>query len=197
MNLSLDVAMAARISVLVVDDVPLIRDAVKIVLTQSDYAQIIGEAGNGEEAVRLAANEKPDIILMDIEMPNMNGIEAAKVIRQTNEHIKIIMLTASNNEKAILSSFAAGADGYILKDKFPATIQAAITTVRLGSVWLDPGIARRILEFVVERATVKKHLEILLTEQEVATLNEVASCSSERCLVNPNFVANLRRLEQN
>lgn len=190
-------AMDTRISVLVVDDVPIIRDAVKILLTQGDYARIAGEADNGEEAVRLADNASPDIILMDIDMPLMNGIEAAKIIRQKHKNTKIIMLTSSNNERVIFHSFAAGADGYILKDKFPATIQAAITTVRLGSVWLDPGIARRILELVVENATTERNLSEPLTREEVETLHEVANCSSGHCLVEPEFIANLRRLEQN
>lgn len=181
------------ISVLIVDDVPLIRDAVKLLLTQGDYAKIAGEAENGQEAVSMADKGTMDIILMDIDMPVMNGIEAAKAIREKNKDIKIVMLTSCNSESFIFNSFAAGADGYVLKDKFPATMQAAITTVRLGSVWLDPAIARRILELAGDSKSNKDDFESCLTRQELDTLNTVA-CDGGHCLVAPEFVANLRRL---
>jgi len=182
------------ISVLVVDDVPLIRDTVKILFAQEDYATVVGEAENGEEAIEVANNIRPDVVLMDINMPIMNGIEAAKIIRQQHENTKIVMLTSCTNEVVIFTSFAAGADGYILKDNFPSTIQAAITTVRLGSVWLDPAIARRILELARSTSRTDKTLEELLTEEEIETLIEVSRCTGSHCLVEPAFVNNLRRL---
>jgi DNA-binding NarL/FixJ family response regulator len=189
---------SAQLSVLVVDDMSLIRDSVKIILAQGKYAKVIGEAENGKEAIEMANYFKPDFILMDIDMPIMNGIEAAKAIHEKHTGTKIVMLTACTNEILIFTSFAAGADGYILKDKFQDTIEAAMTTVRLGSVWLDPAIARRILEIAASSAHTETEINIdeLLTKEEREILNEVANCSGSRCLVDPEFITNLRRLAQ-
>lgn len=182
------------VSVLVVDDMPIIRETIKIIFTHGNYARLDGEAGNGKEAVEMADRMNPDIVLMDIDMPVMNGIEAAKLIRQKHKNTKIVMLTACTNDVLIFTSFAAGADGYILKDKFPATIEAAITTVRLGSVWLDPAIARHILEIAAASSPTESNIDELLTTQEKEKLSEVAACTGSRCLVDPEFIANLRRL---
>lgn len=182
------------VSVLVVDDMPLIRETIKILFTYGNYAKLDGEASDGKEAVEMVDAIKPDVVLMDIDMPVMNGIEAAKIIHQKHKDTKIVMLTACTNEILIFSSFAAGADGYILKDKFPATIQAAITSVCLGSVWLDPAIARRILEIAASSTQTETNIDELLTKEEKEKLNEVAGCTGSRCLVDPEFIANLRRL---
>jgi len=183
------------VSVLVVDDMPLIRETIKILFAHGNYARLSGEANNGEEAIEIADTIKPDIILMDIDMPVMNGIEAARIIHQKHKDTKILMLTACTNEILIFNSFAAGADGYVLKDKFPSTIEAAITSVRLGSVWLDPAIARRILEIAATSAQAQEiKINELLTKEEKETLSEVANCTGSRCLVDPEFIENLRRL---
>ncbi len=184
----------APISVLLVDDVPLIRDTIKIMFAQGNYATISGEAANGQEAIEAASIINPDVVLMDINMPVMNGIEAAKIIRQHNKDIKLVMLTSCTNDVVIFTSFAAGADGYVLKDKFPATIETAITTVRLGSVWLDPAIAYRILELARTTSSTEKTLEEVLTEEELDTLNEVAHCTGSLCFVEPSFIEKLHSL---
>jgi DNA-binding NarL/FixJ family response regulator len=186
--------MSAPISILIVDDMSLIRDTIKIILSHGNYATCVGEARNGQEAIELCDRLKPDLVLMDIDMPVMNGIEAARIIHQKHSDTKILMLTACTNELIIFSAFAAGADGYVLKDKFPATIETAITTVRLGSVWLDPGIARRILDIAASGAQAEIDINELLTHEEKETLNEVSQCTGSRCLVDPDFIQNLRRL---
>lgn len=189
-------ATTETLSVLVADDMPMIRKMVKTIFTFGKYAQVVGEAVNGQEAIEAANNLKPDIILMDIDMPILNGIEAAKIIHEQDRNIKIVMLTACTNEMFIFSSFAAGADGYIFKDKFQDTIEAAMTTVRLGSVWLDPAIARRILEIAATGANTKSGISVgePLTTREKEILMEVSNCTGIGCLVEPEFIANLRRL---
>jgi len=164
------------VSILVVDDVRLIRKAVSQLLKPEGSHITISEAHNGEEAVKISASRNPDIILMDVEMPMMNGIEAAKIIRQKNKEVKIIMLTAHDTNSHIFDSFAAGADGYVLKNRFAETLPTAIHTVRLGSVWLDPSIARQILalSIVPEREPIK--ITQVLSAEEVETLNTVAHC---------------------
>jgi CheY-like chemotaxis protein len=182
------------VSILVVDDVTLIRTAVSKLLKLAGPRIIMNEAKNGQEAVDISTSINPDIILMDVEMPVMNGIEAAKIIRQKNKEVKIIMLTAHETSNHILDSFAAGADGYVLKNRFAETLQTAIQTVRLGSVWLDPSMAREILtlSIVPERKPVK--ITELLSFEDVKMLNTVAHCEGDLCLVDPSFVAKLHRL---
>ncbi len=182
------------ISILVVDDVPNIRDVVKIIFLYTDYARVVGEASNGQEAIEMTNVLNPDIVLMDIEMPVMNGIEAAKIIHQQHRETKIVMLTACSDDALIFTSFAAGADGYILKDKFPDTIEAAIAVVRLGSVWLDPAIARHILEIAARSTPSETNINQLLTQEEKEKLGEVSMCRDSHCLVDSEFIANLRRL---
>ncbi len=182
------------VSILVVDDVRLIRNAVTKLLENTGSRIILNEAKNGQEAVEISDRINPDIILMDVEMPTMNGIEAAKTIRQKNKDVKIIMLTAHDTSDRIFDSFAAGADGYVLKNRFAETLPIAIHTVRLGSVWLDPSIAREILSLSIipEQKPVK--ITELLSAEEVKTLSTVAECKGDLCLVDPSFVARLHKL---
>ncbi len=181
-----------QVSILVVDDVTLIRNVVTKLLKPPGSRTLMSEATNGREAIDISTSINPDIILMDVEMPVMNGIEAAKIIRQKNKEVKIIMLTAHDTNNHIFDSFAAGADGYVLKNRFAETLQAAIQTVRLGSVWLDPSIARQILtlSIVPEREPVK--ITQILSAEEVETLHTLTHCRGQRCLVDPKFVARLR-----
>ncbi len=182
------------VSILVVDDVPLIRTAVTKLLKPEGSSIIINEAKNGQEAVDLSTSINPDIILMDVEMPMMNGIEAAKIIHRKNKEVKIVMLTAHDTNNHILDSFAAGAEGYVLKNRFPETLQTAIQTVRLGSVWLDPSIARQILNLSIVPEREPQKITALLSQEEVQTLIIVAHCEGHLCLVDPQFVARLHKL---
>ena len=186
------------ISLLMVDDVPIIRDLVKMTFAKSDNIKVVAEATNGQEAIEMVDVKHPDIVLMDIEMPIMDGIEAAKIIHQKHKDIKIIMLTASSSEARIFKSFAAGAEGYIIKERFLDTIEMAINAVQVGSVWLDPAISRCILEAASKSSQRENEANIgeLLTAEERARLNEVASCTGSACLVDPGFVEKLHRLGQ-
>lgn len=134
------------IKVLVVEDHLLTRIGLKTVLARASDIQVVGEAANGEEAVSKAAALQPDVILMDVGMPVLDGIQAAKKIFENGRQGDIIMLTSHDNDSDILASFAAGASGYCLKDVEPERLYAAIRSVHSGDVWLDSAIAGKVLK---------------------------------------------------
>ena len=135
------------IRVLLVEDHQLTRIGLKTVLERTGDIKVIGEAENGEEAVRKVTELKPDVVLMDVGMPVMDGIEAVQKIRETHKEINTIMLTSHDNERDILASLSAGACGYCLKDVDPERLYTAIRSVHSGDVWLDSTIAGRVMKF--------------------------------------------------
>ncbi|MBX9693610.1 MAG: response regulator transcription factor [Cyanobacteria bacterium] len=134
-----------RIKVLLVEDHALTRMGLKTALRRTDDIDVVGEAANGEEAVERAITLKPNVILMDVGMPIMDGIQAAKRIVESNPDIRVIMLTQHDNDRDILASLAAGASGYCLKDVEPDRLYTAIRSVNSGDAWLDASIAGRVL----------------------------------------------------
>jgi DNA-binding NarL/FixJ family response regulator len=136
----------SQIKVLIVDDLTSLRLQLKLLLEQYRDFAVIGEAENGEEALIQVSRLKPDVILMDVSMPVMDGIEASRTILEKSPAIKIIMLTASDNERDIFASLAAGACGYCLKDFAPERIIAAIQGVQAGDIWLDSAIAAKVIK---------------------------------------------------
>lgn len=132
------------IRVVIAEDHSLLRVGLKILLEQRNV-QVIGEAENGEEAVQAVTSTKPDVVLMDLSMPLMDGIEAARRIREVDRDVKIIMLTSNDNEEHIYASLAAGANGYCLKETKPDRLINALETVREGDLWLDSNIASKVL----------------------------------------------------
>lgn len=133
------------IRVLLVEDHSLTRLGLKAAFKRTRDIAIIDEAVNGEEAIAKAQSLSPDVILMDVGMPVMDGIQAAKSIISQNMSAKIIMLTQHDNSEAIMSSLAAGASGYCLKDVDPERLYTAIRAVHGGDIWLDSAIARKVL----------------------------------------------------
>ncbi len=134
------------IRVLLAEDHLLTRIGLKTVLEKTEDIRIVGEAENGEEAVRLVGELKPDVVLMDVGMPVMDGIEAAQRIKETYKDINIIMLTSHDNERDILASLSAGACGYCLKDVGPERLYTAIRSVNRGDIWLDSTVAGRVMK---------------------------------------------------
>jgi NarL family two-component system response regulator LiaR len=134
------------IRILLVEDHALTRVGIKTVLKRESDLQVVGEAANGEEAVTQAEKLKPDVILMDVGMPIMDGIQAAKQIIDCGNAARVIMLTQHDNDQDILASFSAGASGYCLKDVEESRLYMAIRTVHAGDAWLDSSIASKVLK---------------------------------------------------
>lgn len=134
------------INVLLVEDHSLTRLGLKALLGRTDDLKVIGEASNGQEAIEQTLSLHPHIILMDVGMPVMDGIEAVKKIKEQKIEVGIIMLTSHDNERDIFASLAAGAGGYCLKDVDPERLYTAIRSVHAGDAWLDAAIAGQVLK---------------------------------------------------
>jgi len=133
------------IKILLVEDHALTRMGLKAAFKRTNDINVIGEAANGEEAIEMADKLNPDVIVMDVGMPIMDGIQAAKKIITKHPNIKIVMLTQHDNDSDILASLAAGASGYCLKDVEPERLYTAVRSVNAGDAWLDATIASRVL----------------------------------------------------
>lgn len=134
-----------NLTILLVEDHQFTRLGLKLSLEEFEDFTVIGEAEDGAEAVRLGADLKPAVVLMDIAMPVMDGIEAARETRKASPDTKIIMLTSHTSDEEIFAALGAGANGYCLKHISSTDLAAVIRTVAGGAVWLDPGIANRVL----------------------------------------------------
>jgi DNA-binding NarL/FixJ family response regulator len=137
--------MATR--VLIVDDHPLTRGALAALLTQHDF-EIVGEAEDGERAIEVARNLQPDLVLLDLTMPGMSGLEALPLLRDVTPGCEIVMLTASVAEENLLASIRAGAAGYLLKTEPPERIVEFLRGAAEGEAALSGSVARRLLERV-------------------------------------------------
>jgi DNA-binding NarL/FixJ family response regulator len=135
-----------KINVLLVEDHALTRMGLKTALKRTADINVIGEAANGQDAITAAEELKPDVILMDVGMPVMDGIQAVAKIMEREPQTKIIMLTQHDNDSDILASLTAGASGYCLKDVEPERLYTAIRSVNAGDAWLDAAIASRVLK---------------------------------------------------
>jgi DNA-binding NarL/FixJ family response regulator len=137
-----------QIKILVVDDHPLSRIGLKYLLEGAEDMTIVGEATNGEQAIAFVDQFNPDVVLMDVGMPVMDGIQASKAIRQANPEVRIIMLTSHESEEDIFASLTAGASGYCLKDINQNRLFTAIRSVNDGDFWLDTAIAGKVVNAV-------------------------------------------------
>lgn len=161
------------IRVLIVDDQPLARQGLLAVLSLADDVEIVGEAGNGMESIDMAVRLTPDVILMDIRMPGMNGIEATAEILKRVENTHILMLTTFDEDEYVMGALKAGASGYLLKDTRPQDLIASISLVHHGHMQFGPAIAGKVLARL-QPYVPKQNTEILkfmsAREQEVLRL---------------------------
>ena len=134
------------IRVLLVDDQELLRLGFRMILAASEGIEIVGEAGDGARAVELAATCRPDVVLMDIRMPVMDGIEATRRIVRADPDVRVLALTTFDLDEYAFGALGAGASGFLLKDVPPAELTAAIRTVAAGDAVVSPRVTRRLLD---------------------------------------------------
>lgn len=134
------------IKVVLADDQKIVREGIKMILSIYDEIEVIAEAENGKELINLLQDIQPDVILMDIRMPIIGGVEATKIIKQANKNIKIIILTTFNEDEYIFKAIRNGADGYLLKDVGSEYIVRAIKSAYNGGMLLDPEVTTKVIK---------------------------------------------------
>ena len=164
------------IKILLVEDHELTRKGIAYSLKTFPDIEIIGDVDNGKKAVDFISSKKPDVILMDIAMPVMNGIDATKKINESYPDIKIIMLTSINEKQSVLSAFHSGANAYCMKDIKSEELINIIKAVMTGAVWIDPNIARYVLDILqttgipAENKTPNNIFNLTAREREILKL---------------------------
>ncbi len=134
--------------ILIADDQTITRSGLQMLLTSSESIEIVGEARDGAEAIDLAASLQPDVILMDLRMPGVNGIEATRTIHRTSPNIGILILTVFEDDTSVFPAIRAGAKGYLLKNTEQDELLRAIQTVANGGAIFSPGIAQKVLSYL-------------------------------------------------
>jgi two-component system, NarL family, response regulator NreC len=145
--------MGQKIKILLAEDHQTVREGVKLLVNAQPDMEVIGEAGDGEIAIAEAKRLDPDIIVMDVSMPNLNGLMATKKLRRQNPDIKILTLTRHTDDGYLQQLIGAGANGYVLKQSAPTELINAIRTVAAGNSYLDPSLTRKVMGGYVNRTT--------------------------------------------
>jgi len=167
--------MSERLRVLVAEDHPVYRDGLRAMLKSAPDVELIGEAADGDEAVRMTAELRPDVVLMDLQMPGRNGIDATRAIGTQHPGTAVLILTMFEDDESVFNAMRAGARGYLLKDAAGDDLLRAIDTVGHGGAVFGPGVARRLVAFFASGA-IGPHAEPFpeLTERERQVLDRMA-----------------------
>ena len=182
--------MEDTVRVLIADDHPLFREGMRGRLDRVDDVAVVGEAASGDEAVELANKLAPDVILMDIKMPGLNGIEATREIQRANPQIGILVLTMFEDDDSVFAAMRAGAKGYLLKDSGGEGVVHAIRAVASGEAVFGPGVAERMIGFFsAPRSAAPQRAFPELTEREEEVLSLVAQGKSNREIARQLFVS--------
>ncbi len=173
-----------KISIFLADDHVILREGLKHILLEDNSIEIIGEAGDGREALEKIDKLKPDIAILDISMPTLSGLEAARVIRKYNKNIKLIILTRHDNEEYVHQAIKNGVNGFILKDSAGDDLLKAVRDVMNGNIYLSPKIVTNIVKSGMaepgskDRIKLKSEKKELLTNREKEVLKLVAEGKS-------------------
>lgn len=167
--------MTEKLRILIAEDHQTVREGIKLLVNSQSDMEIVGEAGDGEMALKEAARLKPDLVLMDVSMPAMNGLKATKKLRSIDPHIKILTLTRHTDDGYLQQLLAAGCNGYVLKQSAPTELVNAIRTIGAGNSYLDPSLTRKVMGGYAARAdSVRGDNKGDLTDRESEVLRLIA-----------------------
>ncbi len=179
------------IRVLITDDHQLFRDGLKALLLSAPDTEVVGEAATGAEAIQLAAESQPDVVLMDLQMPDMDGIEATRRIIQATPHINILMVTMFEDDQSVFAAMRAGARGYVLKGAKHDQMLRAIRAVSSGEAIFSPSIAARMINFFAasraaagDPASISQEIFSDLTDREREILTLIARGESNAAIAD-------------
>jgi DNA-binding NarL/FixJ family response regulator len=186
------------VRVLLADDQRVVREGLGTLLALLDGVEVVGTAADGEEAVQLAAELHPDVVLMDLRMPRCDGVEATRRLREHHPNIKVLMLTTYADDRAVIDALRAGARGYLTKDVGAEEIQRAFRQLTRGQAAIDPAVQHHLLDVITAgpapgQAEPASHLPDGLTPREAEVLTLIAQGLSnseiaERLVVNETTV---------
>ena len=168
--------MSPKVRIVIAEDHTILREGLRSLLSSNPNFEIVGEAKDGREAIRCVEKLKPDLILTDLSMPRMNGMEAIKEIKRESPATKVLVLTVHKAEEYILATFRAGADGYILKDSTHSELVMAVRKVLGGKHYISPEISEKVIEGYLEgKKTLKSRTSWeTLTQREREILKLIA-----------------------
>lgn len=182
--------MAAGVTrVVVVDDQTLVREGLAMLLSLAPDIEVAGTAADGMQALELVARERPDIALLDLRMPHMDGVEATRRIRADHPATQVIILTTYDDDESILGELHAGARGYLTKDTGAEEIRRAIELVRAGKAMMDPAVQARLVERLTAGAGTSPALPDGLTAREAEVLGLIADGLSNQEIAARLFVS--------
>jgi DNA-binding NarL/FixJ family response regulator len=180
------------IKVIIADDQRLMREGLATLLALSDDIEIVAQAGDGAEAIELAKVQRPDVILMDIQMPHVNGVEATRTIRSILPNTQIIILTTFDDDEYLMSGLRAGACGYLLKDMPSEQLADAIRSAAKGQSPIGPEMARKLVNLVTQSPIVPPTPTAAtseLSDREIEVLRLIAAGSSNKEIAEKLFIA--------
>jgi NarL family two-component system response regulator LiaR len=177
-----------KIKILLIDDHPVVRKGIRAIIETDEAFEIIGEGNNGKEAVQKYEQLSPDVVLMDLVMPEMDGIEAIRQIRAKNPNARILVLTSFSTDDKVFTAIQAGASGYLLKDSDPDDLLRSINQVYRGESSVHPAIARKLLNEFAQPKSQKSEIEPL-TDREKEVLTFIAQGLSNQEIASKMVVS--------